>query len=99
MSGVPMDAGTECYAWVVGYLSDDSTEPDTLSLWVSPSGVPAARAAPAERSPPGQIHHVPARSAPRVLAFHAAESRAGKPMLECLIRALGPHRKHPPGLE
>ena len=35
-SVVPMDAGTECYGWVVGYLSDDSTEPYTLSLWVSP---------------------------------------------------------------
>jgi hypothetical protein len=37
VSVVPMDAGTECYAWVVGYLSDDSTEDYTLSLWISPS--------------------------------------------------------------
>ena len=36
VSVVPMTAGTECYAWVVGYLSDDDTAPYTLSLWISP---------------------------------------------------------------
>ncbi len=30
-----LPAGTECYAWVVGYLSDDDTEPYTLYLWTS----------------------------------------------------------------